>query len=107
MQVGEKVSKLKMADSLCGGLSEAKDPGKDSSERMKGSWRKSVWTGKSVPQTEMAETLGCYDGQSAKEERREHSGEPQHLTPRAPFVLPWRHIHLRYKLHTFTIFIRV
>lgn len=95
-----------MADSLCGGLSNEKDSGKDSSERVKRSWRKSLGTRKAVPETEMAETLGCYDGQCGKEEPREHSGEPQHLTARAPFVLPWRHIHLLYKHHIFLIFIR-
>lgn len=74
-----------MADSLCGGLSEEIYPKKDSSERVTRSWRKVVRTGKSNPETEMAETLGCYDGQCGKEERREHSGELQHLTARAPF----------------------
>lgn len=72
-----------MAESLCGGLSEEKDPEKDSSERVTRSWRKVVGTGKGVPDTEMAETLGCYDGQCGKEDRREHSGERQHLTARS------------------------
>lgn len=62
-----------MADSLCRGLSE-----KSSSERV--FWRKAAGTAKSVPETEMAETLGCIDGQCGKEERREHSGELQHLS---------------------------
>ncbi|XP_017330249.1 transmembrane anterior posterior transformation protein 1 homolog isoform X1 [Ictalurus punctatus] len=66
-----------MADSLCGGLSEEIYPKKDSSERVTRSWRKVVRTGKSNPETEMAETLGCYDGQCGKEERREHSDEDE------------------------------
>ncbi|KAB5570974.1 hypothetical protein PHYPO_G00219640 [Pangasianodon hypophthalmus] len=74
MQVGGKRVKLKMADSPCGGLSEVKDP-KDSSERVTRSWRKVAGTGKGVCETEMAETLGCFDGQCGKEERREHSDE--------------------------------
>lgn len=68
-------------------LSEENDPEKPSSKRVTQSWRKTVGPGKDFPETEMAETLGCYDGQCGKEERREHSGELQHLTARAPFVL--------------------
>ncbi|XP_060783282.1 transmembrane anterior posterior transformation protein 1 homolog isoform X4 [Neoarius graeffei] len=66
-----------MAESLCGGSSDEKDPDKDGSERVARSWRKMVGAGggKGVPETEMAETLGCYDGQCGKEERREHSDE--------------------------------
>lgn len=71
-----------MAESLCGGSLDEKDPEKEGSERVARSWRKMVGAGggKGVPETEMAETLGCYDGQCGKEERREHSGELQHLT---------------------------
>lgn len=65
-----------MADSLRRGLYE-----KNSSERM--FWRKAVGTAKVVPETEMVETLRCYEGQCGKEERRVHSGELQHLTARA------------------------
>lgn len=76
-----------MAESVCGGLSEEKDSEKSRSKRMSRSWRKTVGAGKCVPDTEMAETLGCYDGQCGTQDRREHSGELQHLTARAPFVL--------------------
>ncbi|XP_058253023.1 transmembrane anterior posterior transformation protein 1 homolog isoform X2 [Hemibagrus wyckioides] len=57
-----------MADSLYRGLSE-----KNRSERV--FWRKAAGTDKGVPETEMAETLGCIDGQCGKEEQREHSDE--------------------------------
>ncbi|KAF4094159.1 hypothetical protein AMELA_G00010210 [Ameiurus melas] len=66
-----------MAESVCGGLSEEIYPKKDSSERATRSWRKVVVTGKSGPETEMAETLGCYDGQCGKEERRARSDEDE------------------------------
>ncbi|XP_027010476.1 transmembrane anterior posterior transformation protein 1 homolog isoform X2 [Tachysurus fulvidraco] len=58
-----------MADSLRRGLSE------NSSERV--FWRKAVGTAKGVPETEMVETLRCYDGQCGKEERRVHSDEEE------------------------------
>lgn len=91
-----------MAESLCGGLSEEKYPEKDYTERVKPSRGKARGTGKGVPETEMAETLGCYDGQCGKEERREHSGELQQMTARAPFVLPGKPFHLRYGLGYFS-----
>ncbi|GAA6096789.1 transmembrane anterior posterior transformation protein 1 homolog isoform X1 [Tachysurus ichikawai] len=59
-----------MADSLRRGLYE-----KNSSERM--FWRKAVGTAKVVPETEMVETLRCYEGQCGKEERRVHSDEEE------------------------------
>ncbi|KAF7707028.1 transmembrane anterior posterior transformation protein 1 homolog isoform X3 [Silurus meridionalis] len=57
-----------------GGLFEGKDREKESSERLRRrSWRKVVGSGKGVSGTDMAETLGSYDGRGAEEERREGS----------------------------------
>ncbi|KAI5624863.1 transmembrane anterior posterior transformation protein 1-like isoform X1 [Silurus asotus] len=57
-----------------GGLFEGKNREKESSERLRRrSWRKVAGSGKGVSGTDMAETLGSYDGRGAEEERREGS----------------------------------
>lgn len=73
----------KMADSLCGGVSDEKDPENDHHKGLKCPWAAAAMsrkTGVSGSAAKMTETLGCYEKPAVKDEQHEHSGELEHLT---------------------------
>ncbi len=73
----------KMADSLCGGVSDEKDPENDHHKGLKCPWAASAIsrkTGVAGSAAKMTETLGCYEKPAVKDEQHEHSGELEHLT---------------------------
>lgn len=73
----------KMADSLCGGASDEKDPENDDQKGVKcpraaaAISRKTYVSGSAA---KMTETLGYYEKPVVKDEQHEHSGEREHLT---------------------------
>ncbi|XP_026099827.1 transmembrane anterior posterior transformation protein 1 homolog [Carassius auratus] len=73
-----------MADSLCGGVSEEKDPENDDHKGVKCPWaaasisRKTDVSGSAA---KMTETLGCYEKPAVKDERHEHSDSNDSDTP--------------------------
>lgn len=72
-----------MADSLCGGMSDEKDPENDDQKGVKCSWAAAAISSKtnvSGSAAKMTETLGFYEKPAVKDEHHEHSGELEHLT---------------------------
>lgn len=73
----------KMADSLCGGVSDEKDPENHDHKGLKCPWAAAAISRKtdvSGSAAKMTETLGCYEKTTVKDEQHEHSGELEHLT---------------------------
>ncbi|XP_073676733.1 transmembrane anterior posterior transformation protein 1 homolog isoform X2 [Garra rufa] len=65
-----------MADSLCGGMSDEKDPENDDHKGVKCSWAAAAISGKtniSGSAAKMTETLGFYEKPTVKDEHHEHS----------------------------------